>query len=576
MTGVEPGYTYVVIETAVAAYNAGEQYNTLAKDDQRVKWFGSIYIEPGTVTDFSTMYIMLDNVLGTAGVGLEKSADEATGRETLFAGAQTVTYTLSPDVDNSTGLESFIVTDSGLTAYHVVDGVETEVYDTDTDGDGTFDAFQGYSLNTVAIGAPSHDPTIYGKTEAETPIKATVKFFGFDDTKIDEKELSANESYTTTEGDVKYVTISYAADNMPTYDGYQYALGMTFEPGDITVIATLKQHQDGPTVLTIDKVCNNADVFLSYRPCDASGERLEEALTDEDDAEVNITFDQPDIPVIALYKQASEDTVDPQTGEIHHAIATLGSQFSYTIHLVNTTPNLPLKSPFLLDLLPKGATFHSATLKGTVPAGFSIESIDQYVQGELTSADAMNVTRINFKGSLKYGEDVYVEIIIDVGKEVELHGTDIVNFAFMSSSEPTYKSTYNPTGAPFRDYRDNQTYAQELPDVGESLQPSLPRNTAEAMQLLIQDIGDFGYVGDGTTNPWGSTALIDLVKAVRADQDTDNNGNLLDFSTTRLAQASNGAAPNSTDEGGWVEYQLSLTNNADVLMGKTNSTNRSY
>ena len=138
-----------------------------------------------------------------------------------------------------------------------------------------------------------------------------------------------------------------------------------------------------------------------------------------------------------------------------------------------------------------------------------------------------------------------------------------MNFAFMSSSEPTYKSTYNPTGAPFRDYKDNQSYAQKLPAVGADLSPSLDANTAAAMQNLLGDFGEFGYVGDSTTNPWGSSALIDLVKAVRADQDTDSHGHLLDFSTTRLAQASNGAA-SATDEGGWVEYQLSLTNNAGV------------
>ena len=60
----------------------------------------------------------MKNIYGQVAIDLDKTADTAGIQDSLFEKETTLTYTLKPEVKNTYALDSYTLTDDGLTAYH--------------------------------------------------------------------------------------------------------------------------------------------------------------------------------------------------------------------------------------------------------------------------------------------------------------------------------------------------------------------------------------------------------------------------------------------------------------------------
>ena len=146
---------------------------------------------------------------------------------------KTVSYTLIPAVgDNSYALDSFVLKDTGLEAYHKGSGGNNTKLD--------FDSYlkEKYTVRTVTVGAASHEVENYSldNPTAASVISAKVTFLGFDGNPVYEKTISSlngsGKTVVLPEGSAKAasVEVSYYAQSFWEETGY--ALGQNFKPGE--------------------------------------------------------------------------------------------------------------------------------------------------------------------------------------------------------------------------------------------------------------------------------------------------------------------------------------------------------
>ncbi len=274
-------------------------------------WYAVRKIQRG---DTSEQVIELKNVLGKAVPSVTKTADRTGTLDSLMEGGQTLTYTLTPQAGGNTyALDSYILTDSGLSAWNGEKN-PTEL---------PFDDYlkERYSISKVELGKASHDVSMYGLKDdvAANSISATVTFKGFNGQAIDTQTVAlgtdgAAVTLKAGVGKAKSVEISYGSEGFYqktiNEDGIGYALGQNFQPGSVKITADVDKQEGFDGALTIDRIDNTAKASLSYRPWDEKGQRAKQAVTKETEpVKASNTFGEIDTAKVSVTKTAMSNSV---------------------------------------------------------------------------------------------------------------------------------------------------------------------------------------------------------------------------------------------------------------------------
>ena len=542
----ESGKTYLVVETAVSGQNG--TYDTLIKDDNRVVWYDVCKIDRG---DTSQQTIQLKNVLGKAEPSLAKKADRSGTLDSLMEGGQTLSYTLTPGAGGNTyGLDSYVITDSGLSAWH---GTGQSAQELD------FDQYLNdkYSLTEVKLGAASHDVSMYGLENdvAANSISATVTFKGFNDETIDTQTVALGENGTTVTlkagaGKAKSVEISYRSEDL--YQEIGYALGQNFQPGTVQITAEVEKQEGSEGAQTIDRIDNTAHAELSYRPWSYEGERQANALTRETpDATASNTFGDVKTAEVSVSKKALSNSV------------RIEGTTTYEITVSNAEDaGAPMLNPVIAELLPEGSTLDTANdggirLTKKVAGIDSLEPVENHIGDNTVEIISLKTSEEGKDAALQPGESITIEIDVKADPAVVRYGATLTNYAFVTSTVRGEQSTENPQAASFRNGEGQWpgSLDQVSGDLGEDRLNILKEN-------LIPAIKDYGYVAASAGVPWMSDSEMALIKSSYGDLDIPAGETTGSYSSSDLANVSNG---------GTVYYQLTASNLSGVE-GRTDLT----
>lgn len=527
---VVPGKTYLVVEDEVTGTSG---YETMILDDKRVVWYKVITIPEGTT---KKQTVTLGNVLGTADVKIDKKSASPTSSASLFEQGSEITYTLTPQVENSYALEGFTLTDTGLTAYHGAGSTPAKL---------DFDTYlkDQYTISQVHLGQASHETGNYkaadGHPEANV-ISAKVTFIDFAGGE------HATEPVTVSTGEqvvmapviegVKYaqVRVEYYSDGLENLTGYQ--LGQNFKPGTVQVTAELDQQQGGEDRQSVDRVVNTAEAEIAYTPWSSTGEKEAQVTEKAQDTAVN-SFGQQQVPMVKVTKEAADETVNLNNGTV-----------DYTLTLENISENgEAMINPILIDLLPEGVIVDPDTayfeITGDNPPNLSVR------QDTVVPVAETNAIVLNFSGDLEAGDSLQVVIHATVTNAAASYGTSLPNYVFATSDEPGIESDENPNAASFKD--SNGVWAGELTTVATSLRVDGGKASALKDALGSEGpgaVGNYGFIGALADIRWFSSSAMTLVKENKGDRDSS-------YSSSRLAQATNG---------GTIDYRLTMNNTSST------------
>lgn len=542
----ESGKTYLVVETAVSGQNG--TYDTLIKDDNRVVWYGVCKIDRG---DTSQQTIQLKNVLGKAEPSLAKKADHTGTLASLMEGGQTLSYTLTPGAGGNTyGLDSYVITDSGLSAWH---GTGQSAQELD------FNQYLNdkYSLTEVKLGAASHDVSMYGLENdvAANSISATVTFKGFNDETIDTQTVPLGENGATVtlkagEGKAKSVEISYRSEDL--YQETGYALGQNFRPGTVQITAVVEKQEGFEGAQTIDRIDNTAHAELSYRPWSNAGEQQADAQTKKTpDVTASNTFGDVETAEVSVSKRALSNSV------------RIEGTTTYEITVSNAEDaGAPMLNPVIAELLPEGSTLDTANdggirLTKKAEGIDSLEPVENHIGDNTVEIISLKISEEGEDAALQPGESITIEIDVKADPAVVRYGATLTNYAFVTSTVKGEQSTENPQAASFRNGEGQWpgSLDQVSGDLGEDRLNILKEN-------LIPAIKDYGYVAASAGVPWMSDSEMALIKSSYGDLDIPAGETTGSYSSSDLANVSNG---------GTVYYQLTASNLSGVE-GRTDLT----
>lgn len=527
---VVPGKTYLVVEDKVTGTSG---YETMILDDKRVVWYKVITIPEGTT---KKQTVTLENVLGTADVKIDKESARQTSSASLFEQGSEITYTLTPQVENSYALDGFTLTDTGLTAYHGAGSTPAEL---------DFDTYlkDQYTISQVRLGQARHETGNYKAADGQPAadvISAKVTFIDF------EGEEHAAEPVTVSTGEqvvmapategVKYaqVRVEYYSDGLENLTGYQ--LGQNFKPGTVQVTAELDQQQGGESRQSVDRVVNTAEAEIAYTPWSSTGEKEAQVTKKAQDTAVN-SFGQQQVPMVTVTKAADYETVNLNNGTVN-----------YTLTLENISENgEAMINPILIDLLPEGVIVDPDTayfeITGDNPSNLSVR------QDTVVPVAETNAIVLNFSGDLEAGDSLQVVIHATVTNAAASYGTSLPNYVFATSDEPGIESDENPNAASFKD--SNGAWAGELTHVATSLHVDGGKASALKDALGSEGpgaVGNYGFIGALADIRWFSSSAMTLVKENKGDRDSS-------YSSSRLAQATNG---------GTIDYRLTMNNTSST------------
>lgn len=533
---VEPGKTYLIAENEVTGR---EGYDTFIRDDNRVKWYQVLTIPAGTK---EKQIVTLENVLGEVTLALNKTAEKTT-LNSLFDGEQTLTYTLSPEIENTYGLDGFVLEDVGLSAF---DSQNREL---------NFDTYlkEKYTVTQVKLGKTSHDVTMYDgckENPAANVISADVTFYDFTGQKAYERTgviVSAGEQTVSVPANVtakiKNVSIRYYSTGLVTAAGY--ALGQNFTPGEVQVGVRLDQQKGGADSEEIAGIRNDAKATVTYKEWDSAGVQTQAATDIESADDVMVSVDLQEAPTITVEKSAGE------------AVTSLNDTLTYTLTLKNTSANgQDLLEPFIVDLLPEGTTVDTnstfARMADSDTSGLAIGEISTQAVGEGTAVVIHFLKEEDF-GSLEAGKQIAVELDVKVNNSVVSHGNTMTNYVFAGSDYRGVQTQKNPNAASFKN--ENGSWAESIDTVAASSGLSAERTKLLQAALIQMGMGGYGFISDSAASEWYSGSGMTLVKEVKGSMD-DN------YSSSKLAQAENG---------GEVNYRLTVSN-TDGAENRTNLT----
>ena len=553
------GKTYLIVEKEVEALGEGE-YN-LQMDNPDIVWYRLLKIPAGTSQ--KKWEVTLENAQGSVGLNLEKTAkvlnseDDSVNQGTftlpsLFEEGQEVEYTLTPTVTNDFALDSFMLTDSGLTAY-------------DDNGDSLEDALKdGYAITEVMVGAASYDAEDFGYT-ADNNVQATVKFIGFDNQIISEETVAVSEGakivYAPSGEDAKNaasVEIIYSDEGFKTATGGEYALGKNFTPGAVTLKVTIDRQDGGENAEAISRIVNNADVKLTYRGWDGPHDHADSAeLPAKSSADIH--FGDLETPLASVTKdvKGEKDTED----EKYHV--NLEEDITYTLTLSNiSTDGAVMERPVLIDVLPEGTSVDTSTsdfakIVGANPSGLEIDrsNVIAFGSGE-TGGQALILYFKNAEdgstAKLAAGDSVQVEITVKTTSGTAVYDNPIRNVALASSQKAGVVTTDNPAGASFKGA--NNAWAELIEDFANV--SSILGGRASALSDALEGEDLYGFIHSQVDVTWDTSNTLTLSKANYGSEDPAI------YRSDRLARTAND---------GHVYYQLSVVN-TDITTWRTDLT----
>ena len=510
------GETYLVVET-------NSSYSQV-RDDRRVVWYAIVTIPRGSR---ETQVVTLKNLQGSVSHTLQKSTDQAS-YDSLLTSAATLHYTLTPKVDNSYPLESYILKDTGLTAKNNETDLSFEDYLKDK-----------YGITGITLKASRHNAAPYnGGRSAD--LQATVTFLNADGKTVDTQTVDATQDQSlvpATNERVASFTVSYASPQLKAATKDAYAIGPDFAPGAIDVDVQLDKQRGGSGVMVITQVTNHASATLQYSSWTTQGTKTPEE-PDTVNAQVSNTFADQKTAIVTLRKEAPEE----------YQSIKLGDEVSYRITLTNRADaQAAMERPFVVDLLPQGTRLKGEDsadfLKLTAPEGISIENV------RTSTTNGETALFVMMEGDLAAGQSLTLEVKLVTTDQVPRYGTTIRNYAIAGSRVQGVQSINNPCGSSFRVGLANGS-ADWPKDMGSTL-TTLDETRKEALRTMLGSMAGFGYAGSMAELNWSAQAQVVLVKTGRGDLTQD-----VGFTTDHLSTVSNG---------GWMEYQLQFTNLSDTI-----------
>ena len=272
------GRSYLVVETTASV--------SQIRDNDDVEWYGIVNV-PEDSNKNGSYTVTLKNIEGAASLSLSKKATPDKFESLLTAESTTVNYTITPTVNNTLPLDTFVVNDTGLTAYNG----STHLTDTDT---LTY-LKNGYSLTEITVGKATHETKGYAEESdgAVDKITAEVIFYDFDGNPIGEPEIldvsNAEAKATPDSGKAARVSVKYYSTAFKEAAGYD--LGTNFTPGDIKITAVIDQQSGGNGKKEIDRIRNTAQTVMKYYPWDVSGNKAGQPETEDPSAYADIEFE---------------------------------------------------------------------------------------------------------------------------------------------------------------------------------------------------------------------------------------------------------------------------------------------
>lgn len=535
--GLEPGRTYLVVESGVEGYNG--EYN-LQMDNPDVVWYDLLTTENSANKAYE---VILENASGQVDLELTKTAEVLNTEEntagdgeqgetalpSLFDKGQTIEYTLTADVTNDFALNWYKLTDTGLTAYSGEDEVKDALRD-------------GYSITEITVGSATFDASDFNYGKAPK-VQATVTMYDFNGSVVDTqtKDVSGGAIFYAPTGEnaqkVAKVEISYEDTAFAEETGY--ALGKDFTPGPVTLKAVIDRQESGET---ITRIRNNAEAEFEYEGWNGPHTHSD-AATVEELSYADTTFVEKEIPVVKVEKTVEKNSIE------------LRDEIVYTL----TLKNLPtseggseavLEQPVLVDALPAGTSIDTGDADAVKLIGntagyvsLSEPSVISYGSGE--NGGQLLLLKFNIEGEtdpkgLKAGDSIQVQVTLQTSLGTAVYGNTITNNVFATSSKPGVVSDENPAGASFKGVNE---WAETLDEFAGQL---IGEENKQAVIEALAGENLYGFISAHVPVTWTADSSLTLSKENYGSADADKI-----YRSDRLAR---------TENDGKVYYRLSVSN----------------
>lgn len=505
---IQPGKTYLIVETSASV--------TQVRDNNQVVWYKVLSVPAGTQAD---QVVTLKNVAASASHSLRKTTSTSQNESLLTTGA-TLTYTLTPTVNNSYPLDSYILKDTGLTASNG----NTEL---------DFDAYlkEKYSITSVNVGRATHTTEHYSTAEGQS-VSAKVSFYDFNGTLITEKtvDVGTTAQTATLNSDKKAARVEIAYQSAVFLQNTGYALGQDFKPGPVQVTLVLDKQTGGLDVEPITKVTNHAEADMAYSPWNTQRQKQASRVV-ERVAQATNFFAEQKMAKVSLSKDCQKTAV-----ELNGGVA------DYIVTITNLPEaEAPLQNPFLVDLLPQGTV-----LNGTVEEAVSFaEEPPKGVAFENRTAETQRGEQAVFillQGSVPAGQSVKIKISVKATNEVAAYGATINNNVIMGSRTQGVQSASNPLASSWK------TADGAMPNTLDGTLTSLNSTRKEVLRAMLANHGfqNFGYISAYKDIGWTTSSQAVIVKKGVGDRSQSTG-----FTSDGLSTVNNK---------GWMAYQLVFSN----------------
>ena len=452
---------------------------------------------------------------------------------------QTLSYKLTPTVENESALTGFTVRDEGLTM-------------TDSKGKELIQS-QSYSFTKVRIPAPKEEIHIMNTTgqkiNAEDmgaiSAKVTFEYFGGETEEVVsviKDHLDGEGFWTVTPkktGKVKAFWVEYFNERVQEKTGGKYVLGQCFDPGTIEVEAVVSRQEignqnDWPE--PVAAVHNDTAAVMDYLSYDEKGISKAVRLEKKSSAETAVL--EPDIPTVEIGLSVVNKT-NPQAEGLQ---VQIDDKLQYTMSLKNVSKDeikAPMLNPLFFNKLPKGVVPDFNTVNITVNGSDLSWNADEI----MTQADQDGFTYlyVPFKGKLWQENTITIAFEAQVKEAVINNGAEVRDEMFVTSTLQNSAFTNNYGGATFKVWNEKQGM-DSWPGVQN--EPGLER-LAKALGLPKNN----GYASTYIKNVFGATSEVTLLK--------EGRGNVDELAGTGFVSGLNSARV--TPEGG-ITYRLITKN----------------
>lgn len=506
------GKTYLVVET--------ESSMPQLRDNKQVVWYVVHKVPQGT-TD--KQIVTLKNLNASVSQSLTKTVLEGASNPSLLTQPATLRYTLTPTVNNDYPLDSFVLTDTGLTAKNGTTDLAFDEYLKDK-----------YTVAGILVGKATHKTDNYA--DGDFPIQATVSFYDFNDTliKAETVDVSKENQLVTLSSTTKakYVTVEYSSPEFEDATGY--ALGQNFTPGQLIVRIVMDKQDGGEAVQAITEVTNTARTDLGYREWSTTGVQQENPTTNTKTSSAKNTFGALETAIVSVDKDCNTGT-----------LALDGGVATYTVTISNSSAaKASLKQAFFADLLPQGTVLNGdgGNVKlVSAPEGVTIENVRS------STRHGETVLFVFLSGELKPGEKAQVSLEVRSTNAVAAYGSSINNYVVVGSRVQGVKSADNPRATSFKN--SSGEWPGNLDAVLTTLKDT---ERLEALREILAEshFENFGYISAAKGITWSASSEATLLKTGRGDRSED-----LGFTSDRLSTVNND---------GYMDYQLMFSNQSNT------------